>query len=119
MFEHGVMIWDSSEDYILILFELPSDPAWQIRRDSYVAGMPVEDPTIVPPPGFLEPERGFGLVWRNEVSIRDQLGWATAPEQGYTGYVQIDVVSSARYVQGAAGEVYVLPLDQRWWGQIN
>ncbi|MBV9326794.1 MAG: hypothetical protein JO352_23805 [Chloroflexi bacterium] len=39
------------------------------------------------PAGLLEPERGFGKVWREGTGahVRDRLGWATSPEQTGSG----------------------------------
>ncbi len=37
-----------------------------------------------PPEGRLQPVRGFGTLWVSDANVRSMLGWATAPEQGYT-----------------------------------
>jgi hypothetical protein len=34
-----------------------------------------EDPNIVPPPGYYEPVRGSGKVWRDVQGVRDRLGF--------------------------------------------
>ena len=40
------------------------------------------------PAGLFAPVRGFGNVWRNNEWIRNEFGWATAPEQGYIMEIQ-------------------------------
>lgn len=45
-----------------------------------------ETPAGSPPPeGLIEPAGPFGRVWGFYPSVREALGWATAPEQTYTG----------------------------------
>ncbi len=40
-----------------------------------------------PPPGLVEPVRGFGKVWRTFPEVRAGLGWALADEAGATATV--------------------------------
>ena len=49
--------------------------------DTWAEGQP-ETAGLTPPPGKLEPKRGFGKIWRDEPGVRDALGWATMPERG-------------------------------------
>ena len=42
-----------------------------------------------PPAGLLRPERGFGFIWSVYPEVREALGWATAPEQGYSASYQV------------------------------
>lgn len=64
------------------------------------------------PPGLYEPVSGFGLAWRGEVEgvdprVRERLGWATAPEVGFTARYQCQttVVAGAWtcYLEGPGG----------------
>lgn len=117
-FEHGVMIWLGTERIILVLFDTASNSEWGSYSDGFVDGMPIDDPSLVPPAGMLQPVRGFGLLWRTDSAIRNQLGWAIGAEQGYTGFSQIDSISGTRYVQGPDGIIYVLSGAQGiWWRQ--
>jgi hypothetical protein len=117
-FEHGIMIWLGTERVILVLFDAPSSLGWGGYPDGFVDGMPINDPSLVPPAEMLQPVRGFGLLWRADTVIRNQLGWAIGPEQGYTGFSQIDSGSGTRYVQGPDGIIYVLSGTQGiWWRQ--
>lgn len=92
-FEHGVMIWLEESRQIYALAEGHSySPI--ITEDTWTPDLPESDPTIIPPAGFYQPVRGFGLIWRTQsfydnsyTPARDALGWATAPEAPVTvGY---------------------------------
>ncbi|MCA9955795.1 MAG: hypothetical protein KC434_13795 [Anaerolineales bacterium] len=88
-FEHGVMIWVGAEDMIYVLFDDTQwTDGWAAFPDDWTEGDPVDDPSIVPPVGFYQPQRGFGLVWREQPGVRDRLGWAIAPESGGETAVQ-------------------------------
>jgi hypothetical protein len=87
-FEHGWMLWlekvQSREvvisRVILVFYENGSLEEYD---DTFVEGEPESDPSFVPPPGLYQPIRGFGKLWRTHPEVRDRLGWATAPEQGF------------------------------------
>jgi len=108
-FEHGTMIWVEEEDRIYVLYDdAISSPKWSAFVDEWEIGDPIEDPTIHPPAGYYQPQRGFGLVWREQPNVRDRLGWAPAPEVGYTTAVQR--TSYYRY-----NETYIRALDSDIW----
>jgi hypothetical protein len=98
-FEHGRMIWleeVQGADYVLqrFILVLYDDGTYAYFEDAWVEGMPESDPAIVPPAGLLQPIRGFGKVWRENTSVRDGLGWATAGEQGFTTTWQEQIAES-------------------------
>ncbi|NJN54589.1 MAG: hypothetical protein HC804_07420 [Anaerolineae bacterium] len=86
-------------------------------------GIPQPDPTIVPPSGLYQPELGFAKFWRGLVpgsqSVRDQLGWALAPEEGYSALWQCNTAtdSSARcYFTGPHDEIISITSgDAHYW----
>jgi hypothetical protein len=91
-FERGRMIWvDRLEEdtvYILIHTTDESGGTWQQYRDTFREG-DRESGGLTPPDGLLEPVRGFGKVWREELDGLDaRIGWALAPELGYVGEIQ-------------------------------
>jgi hypothetical protein len=83
-FEHGWMLWlengPGSSRLIVVFYE---DGSYAKYPDTFVEGEPESDPSFVPPPGLYQPIRGFGKLWRTHPEVRDRLGWATAPEQGF------------------------------------
>jgi hypothetical protein len=85
-FEHGQMIWRGDDRTILVLLDTG---AWQRFADHWQEGQPTADANLVPPPSLLQPERGFGKVWREQLGgPAAATGWATEPEEAITGTVQ-------------------------------
>lgn len=101
-FERGLMVWRGDTRQIIALAN--SGQLWQVS-DSWNEGMPPDDPAFSPPPGVVQPVRGFGLVWRSNVAIRDALGWGTQPEAPAQGFWQ-DFERGAMLAVG--GMVYAL-----------
>lgn len=120
-FEHGQMIWAASSDRIYILYA--GGNRWSATQNSWFEGMPESDPTLVPPAGYYQPVRGFGLVWRDEQAlagyrVRDQLGWAINEEFAWgTGAVQCTAVTkySTCYLGGPGDHVYRLKPEGSGW----
>ena len=76
---------DSFGSQIYAFFDDGQWLQWNPTNDRWHAGDPESDPTLVPPEGFYQPVRGFGLFWRKANFVpsgtaRDRLGWAVAPE---------------------------------------
>jgi len=108
-FEHGWMIWVGAEDHIYVLYEDDQySPKWQGLIDAWEPGDPISDTTIIPPPGYFQPVRGFGLVWREAPFVRERLGWAVALEAAYDTAVQR--TSYPRY-----NHTYILARDADIW----
>jgi hypothetical protein len=91
VFEHGRLLWLEANHWINppgrpIIFVMNDSGGWLSRPDTWLAGEPDSDPSLVPPVGLYQPVGSLGKVWRDE--WRDTLGWALAPEQRYTGAYQ-------------------------------
>jgi len=93
-FERGVMIWvelprasGALDRRIFVIRGVPLPLAFSVFYDAWTEGAP-ESAGLTPPPGLLEPRRGFGLVWRQYPEVREALGWATLPEAGHIATVQ-------------------------------
>jgi hypothetical protein len=121
-FEHGVMLWVSSQNAIFILYEDNLSPRWAEVTDQWAAGQPESDPSLVPPAGLYQPVRGFGLAWRfNDAvlgqSVRNRLGWATDQEGALTGGYQCDTTPkySNCYLSGPGGMTYWLKPEFSGW----
>ncbi|MEP7292207.1 MAG: LysM peptidoglycan-binding domain-containing protein [Chloroflexota bacterium] len=82
-FENGFMIWRTDSNDIWVYFGQSSGRARQFLSGTYAAlpDNPISTPT---PSGRLRPILGFGRVWGNFASVRNALGWATAPEISYS-----------------------------------
>jgi hypothetical protein len=85
LFEGGRMFWLQPTRQIWVLtITAEGRGNWSVYEDTYRDGVdPARDPSIVPPEGRLQPERGFGKLWRESVEVREALGWAVTPEFGY------------------------------------
>lgn len=84
LFEGGRMFWlqPTSEIWVLVVTS-EGRGTWSVYQDTYTDGDPATDPSLTPPEGRMQPERGFGMLWRDSETVRDQLGWAVTPEFGY------------------------------------
>ncbi len=87
-FEHGFMLWLEPSQTIYVFFDDYGGHSYRSYIDTFKEGDPESDPSLVPPAGLLQPIRGFGLVWRTYPEVRDNLGWATAPESGFDTWRQ-------------------------------
>ena len=118
-FEHGTMVWVQSRDLIYVLFADGQSHQWYPYLDEWEEGMPVSDPTIIPPPGYYQPERGFGLVWREQTGVRDRLGWALDVETMYETAVQHTANSySDTYIRAVDGNVWRLLPEFSGWEKV-
>ena len=84
------MIWVKTEARVYVVSDDGKQPTWNYDADVYKDGQPATDPSISPPPGFLQPVRGFGLVWRTQNKRRQRLGWAIWTELAFAGAMQGD-----------------------------
>lgn len=113
-FEGGKMVWfnmlgaaTGSFGTILVLrYDAARDGlVFQQFQDTWQEGEPlaIDDP----PPGLFKPERGFGKLWSENQSVREQLGWATAPERGDDGYYK-QFARGDMLLRTATDRVYII-----------
>ena len=121
-FERGLLLWVQNSDSIYALYADGGYPRWDSWANAWFPGQPETDPNLVPPPGYYQPVRGFGLAWRtgyvspSEVA-RDRLGWATAEEAPVPGGTfQCDSLPkySRCYLTGPEGVVVLQPERSGW-----
>jgi hypothetical protein len=108
-YQNGVMIWVSSlgAQPQSAIYALYNNGTYQRFNDTFQDGVDQVSGGVSPPPGFLEPVRGFGKVWREHSSVRDTLGWATTGESG--GTAQVLMFERGEMISGAqAGQTYIL-----------
>ncbi len=87
-FERGFMIYLSDRKAIWV-FVRSAGPSvnygqWIPYADTFQDGELETDPTLVPPPSFQQPKRGFGKVWRENPVLRELVGWGLDYERAYT-----------------------------------
>jgi hypothetical protein len=119
-FERGLMVWVQGEDMIYVLFQDGNFPRWYNQVDEWDPGEPESDPAFEPPPGFYQPVRGFGLLWREDAAIRERLGWALDLEFAYTVSVQRTSYPKYNdtYVAAPDGYVWRLKAERSDWEVI-
>jgi hypothetical protein len=81
-FQNGAMIYVSGAPGDI--FALTNDGRFRRYPDTWVSGVDPDSAGLTPPPGLVEPIRGFGKVWRSFSDVGAALGWATAGESGAT-----------------------------------
>jgi hypothetical protein len=123
-FENGLMLWLEASDWrifdeVVVLYDdnVVKRRRWVMVVDTWEPSLPEEDPDILPPPGYYEPVRGFGKVWREVAGVREHLGWAIDEEFVVgSGVYQCALRSYGRcYVTGPNNAVYVLEPEQSGW----
>jgi photosystem II stability/assembly factor-like uncharacterized protein len=110
VFERGRMFWQEDRREIYVLHD---DHTWQFFADTWQEGQPEADPNLIAPPGFFQPKRGFGKVWREELGgPASQIGWAREEERGLTGVVQ--TFEGGIILWNNLGTAYILYADGSW-----
>jgi WD40 repeat protein len=121
VFEHGRMIrLQRIYGHENVIFVLHDDGRLERFDDTWTPGEPEGDPAVAPPKGFHQPVRGLGKLWRENEAVREQLGWALAPEEGFEGAWQEQMresVPSMAYLRIKGGEIVkVWDWNARWGG---
>ncbi len=95
-FERGWMFWLQPIGQI---WALTRDDAgnriWTVYDDTFVEGEAEYDPQVAPPVDMHQPIRGFGKLWRENMEVRQKIGWALELERGHT----------SRYVYKQGGHI--------------
>lgn len=80
-FEHGFMVWFSATGEV---WAFNNNGTLQALSSSAFGSLPDVDRTLTAPAGLYIPVFGFGKVWGNFPTVRDQLGFSTQPSE--TGF---------------------------------
>ena len=106
-FERGFMIWraDTLDIYVFLDFGRLGASGGRISvfpHSAYSTLPPNPYRTI--PLGRVSPQLGFGQVWGSTPAVREALGWAIRPEQGYlaTARAENDIPVSITVPGGSA-----------------
>ncbi|HYO87870.1 MAG TPA: hypothetical protein VER79_04435, partial [Candidatus Limnocylindrales bacterium] len=112
LFERGLMIYRASSvpGAPGTIEAISNDGRFSRYADTWVSGIDPDSVGLVPPPGLVEPIRGFGKVWRGDGALPARLGWALTSEQGVPLTVQPFERGVAIYLP-AQNLIYVLASD--------
>ncbi len=108
-FQGGYLFWRSDTRTIYALY---SNGTWQSFADTWDESQPASDPSLIPPPGFSQPVRGFGKIWREQAEARGRLGWATEAERGL--FAAIEPFQNGLMIWSNAKGTFVIYNDGTW-----
>ncbi len=83
-FDGGFMIWEAHTGNIVAFYNNGGtlNASYTVYAASQYANLP-DNPVIPTPAGRVLPAFGIGKVWGNYFEVRNNLGWALTPEQGF------------------------------------
>lgn len=117
-FERGRMVYIEATNMVYALFNDGFEPNWIAFENRYDPAVhPESEASFQPPPGFHQPLRRLGFVWRGNDVARNRLGLATQPEFTYDGFFQaaISGADETLYATSADGTVIqLLPGGSQW-----
>ncbi len=126
LFQGGHTFWRSDTDEVYIVYDrnkasgaelaegewLPAAPSWKWD------GSNPEGVGMSPPPGLVEPRRGFGWLWRTHLDgPAGPLGWALDREYGFENIGQVQPFEAGLIFKGSAPRIYVLLEDGRFFAE--
>ncbi|HLQ35041.1 MAG TPA: hypothetical protein VK457_20335 [Chloroflexota bacterium] len=106
-FEHGSMLY---RDDIRQIYVMTLDNKFKVYPDTWMEGRDPDLGSLTPIAAKFYPKRGFGWLWASDPDVRQTLGLALAPEQGFTGSISGD--GSATSVR--ADVTYIFNKDGTW-----
>jgi hypothetical protein len=120
-FERGRMIYVQSSNLVYSLINDGFAPAWIVIENRFDPAVhPEADPEFAQavPPGFYQPIRSLGFVWRGNDVVRNRLGLAIEPEFSFQGFVQTVTAlngDTTLYISSSDGTVLqLLPEGSVW-----
>lgn len=87
-FQNGHMFWRQDNDYAYVVYEKGGlAGTYQSFVDMWSEGDPDFSCSASPPPGLVQPRRGFGAVWCSLGGPSAAIGWGLGEEVGFgSGY---------------------------------
>ena len=83
-FDNGHMFWRQDNDYAYVVYEKGAKSGtYQAFTGMWSAGDPDYSCAASPPPGKVQPKRGFGAVWCDLGGPSAVIGWGLQEEAGF------------------------------------
>jgi serine/threonine protein kinase len=83
-FENGHMFWRQDNDWAYVVYEQGGrSGTFQDFTKMWSEGDPPYSCPASPPPGRVQPERGFGAVWCSLGAANAPIGWGLGEEAGF------------------------------------
>lgn len=120
-FAGGHMFWRSDTDEVYIVYDENNITAgeWELNPvDRKWDGSDPDGLGLTAPPGFVEPKRGFGWLWRTHLGGPDsRLGWALDKEYGFDNLGQAQQFQAGRMFKASGPRLYVLLNDGQFFAR--
>lgn len=122
-FEGGHLFWRVDTDGVYIVFDRTkagqdlAEGRWRLSEPEWKwDGSNPDGVGMTPPPGLVEPRRGFGWLWRNHLGGPDgPLGWALDREYGFDNIGLSQSFEQGLIFQGSSSKMYVLLNNGRFY----
>jgi len=83
-FDNGHMFWRQDNDYAYVVYEDGASAGrYEAFTDLWSEGDPEYSCAASPPPGKVQPKRGFGVIWCNLGASSAVIGWGLQEEAGF------------------------------------
>ncbi|NIV28657.1 MAG: protein kinase [Anaerolineae bacterium] len=83
-FDNGHMFWRQDNDHAYVVYEKGAKSGdYQAFTGMWSAGDPEYSCSASPPPGKVQPKRGFGAVWCDLGGSSAVIGWGLSEEAGF------------------------------------
>lgn len=122
-FQGGHLFWRRDTDQVYIVYDRQKDGTelaegqWQLVPPEWKwDGSNPEGVGLTPPPGLVEPRRGFGWLWRTHLGgAEGSLGWALDREYGFDNLGQVQRFEQGLLFKGSAPRIYILLNDGQFY----
>ncbi|MEM7029158.1 MAG: protein kinase [Chloroflexota bacterium] len=126
LFEGGHMFWRSDSDQVYLVYdrrrsngvELFEGDWALVRSDLKWDGSDPDGVGLNPPPGLVEPKRGFGWLWRNYLDAEEgRFGWALDREYGFDNLGQSQAFERGIIFKGSSPKLYILLFSEEFFAR--
>ncbi|MBX7233489.1 MAG: LysM domain-containing protein [Caldilineales bacterium] len=108
-FEKGYVVQDVSNKRLFVIF---GAGGWQQHPDTWQDGEAINNPWLIPPPGFHQPQYGIGKMWRQVDNMSQRLGWARRPQAAINATWQ--PYDGGMMLWSSTGGIFVLYNSGAW-----
>ncbi len=119
IFERGRALYIESRDIVYVLFNDGAEPTWLAFNNAFDPEIhPESEENFIPPPGFFQPLRQIGFLWRGNDTVRNRLGLGIEEANVFDGLLQTAPARQDRedlYVSSADTTVlHIVPGGTVW-----
>jgi hypothetical protein len=116
-FERGLMFYVPNTNAVYAM-------AYENSRATAYANPGVTFPTVVPPPGQLNPETQLGFVWSTQIWVDGRqvsvvFGRPTTSQITYTGILQAGAAPTELYLQAPDGRIFKIVTTTGTWTVVK